>query len=169
MIGWKVVACALGAAGGVGLLTWLVWPSPGPVDAAAPVRQYSDVSVCLLTGARGVTGDPQAAVWQGVQDASVATHARAEYLAVSGPATTANALPYLSGLLQRKCSVVLAVGPAPAAAAVTDAGRFPSVRFITVGHAEIAPPVTTVAAGPPGRVRVAVRDAVTAALSQEGL
>lgn len=165
---WKVVVGALSAAGGVALLAWLLWPPPGPADAVAPVRQYGDASVCLLTGARGVTGEPQAAVWQGMRDASAATRARAEYLAVSGPATAVNALPYLAGLLRRKCSVVLAVGSAPAAAAVTDARRFPSVRFIAVGDAEIAPPVATVAAGSPGGVRVAVRDGVTAALSQEG-
>ena len=166
MIGWKAIACALGAVG-LALAVWLAWPRTSPVDAAAPTRQYLDTSACLLTVAAGVTGDPQAAVWQGMEDASLATHVRAEYLAVRGPGTEANALPYLASLLQRRCGVVLAVGPAQVAAAAAEAGRFPRVRFIAIGNQGIAPPVATVAA-PRGHIRGAVRDAVTTALSQEG-
>ena len=172
MIGWKVPLCALSVMAGAALLMWAVWPSPRPADPAASARQYLDASACLLTGAQGVTGGPQAAAWLGTEDASLATHARVQYLAVRGPATKANALPYLASLLQRRCDVVIAVGSAQAAAAVAEAGRFPSVRFITVGAPDgPAGPVagvTTVAA-PAGQVRAAVNEAVAAALSQEGV
>jgi hypothetical protein len=70
-----------------------------------------------------------------MQDASLATHARVQYMAVVGESTVGNALPYLNSLLQRRCSVVVAVGGAPAAAVGVDAARYPAVRFVAVGGA----------------------------------
>lgn len=170
MTNWKMAACALGAVAGLASLTWLAWPSQPP-DAAAPTRQYLNASACLLTGAQGLAGNPQAAAWQGMENTSLATHVRVEYLAVRGPATEANALPYLASLLQRRCDVVLAVGPPQVAAVAAEAPRFSSVRFITVGRANglAAATLTTVPASPAGEVRAAVSGAVAAALSQEGL
>ncbi|HEV2370881.1 MAG TPA: hypothetical protein VGS19_01820 [Streptosporangiaceae bacterium] len=170
MTNWKVAACTLGAVAGLAVLVWLAWPSQTP-DAAAPTRQYLDASACLLTGAQGVAGDPQAAAWQGMENTSLATRVRVQYLAVRGPATAANARPYLASLLQRHCDVVLAVGPAQVAAVAAEAARFRSVRFITVGDTKHAPAatLTTVPASPAGEVRAAVSGAVAAALSQEGL
>ncbi len=159
-------AAASAAAAAVAVALWLTWPSPGLPGGAAPTRQYLNFSACLLTDARGVAAGPAAAAWSGMQDASLATRARVSYLPVAGPATEADALPYLASLLQRHCGVVLAVGQAQAAAVAADAARFPRVRFITVGGSAGAPPVIKIAAPSAAYVRAAVSEALTDAVSQ---
>jgi hypothetical protein len=111
------------------LVGWLVWPSdPEPPRA----RPYLEYTACLLTDGQGLAGPAASSVWAGMQDASLATHAKVQYLQVTGEATVGNALPYLASLLQRRCAVVFAVGPAQVAAAGTDASRYPQVRFVVV-------------------------------------
>ncbi len=163
-VGRRFWWAAIGAAAAVAAAVWLTWPSPGLPGNAAPTRQYLNVDACLLTGARGVTGDPAAAVWSGMQDASLATRARVSYLPALGPESTAGALPYLASLLQRHCAVVVAVGAPQSAAVATDAARFPQVRFITVGTGPAASHVTRIAAPSARYVRAAVRAAITAAV-----
>ena len=107
-----------------------------------------------------------AAAWSGMQESSLATRARVSYLPVSGPATEADAEPYLASLLQRHCDVVLGVGPAQAAAVAADAARFPRVRFITVGGSAAAAHVVKIATPSAAYVRAAVSKAVTDAVSQ---
>ncbi|HYS36730.1 MAG TPA: hypothetical protein VEO01_13995 [Pseudonocardiaceae bacterium] len=114
----------------LGLTVWLVWPSPPEPPRARP---YLDYTACLLTDAQGVAGAAARPVWAGMEDASLATHARVQYLAVAGEPTVANALPYLNSLLQRRCAVVVAVGAAQVAAVNADAAKYPGVRFVAVG------------------------------------
>jgi basic membrane lipoprotein Med (substrate-binding protein (PBP1-ABC) superfamily) len=141
----------------------------GPAAPASRARAYASVKACLLTGAQGVAGSPATQVWAGMQDASLQTHAQVSYLAVSGPATKANALPFLWSLLVEHCNVVIASGSAEQAAALADAAKFPAVRFVMAGLAGDGPVggsnVSAVSAGPSGGLRGAVAAAVAADLS----
>ncbi len=102
-----------------------------------------------------------------MQDASSATRAKVEYLSAMGPQTPAAALPFLASLLQRQCSVIVAVGPAPVAAVGQEAARYQAVRFVTVGGQVSTGNVTTVStAGAP--ISTAVDRLVTSAVQASG-
>ncbi|MGW2803187.1 BMP family ABC transporter substrate-binding protein [Streptomyces sp. NPDC001269] len=108
----------------------------GGGDEATPApraRQYTSFAACLLTDAKGVAGPQAAPVWAGMKDASLATHAKASYLAVAGPATEANAQAYANTLIQQRCDLVLAVGEAPVSAVRQLAPRSPKSQFVAVG------------------------------------
>ncbi|MEU1029611.1 hypothetical protein ABZ402_12815 [Streptomyces mirabilis] len=99
-------------------------------------RHYKDVDACLLTGKDGITaGTTAAEVWQGMQDASLKTHARVSYVPVTGEQSAANARPYLNGLLQRSCDVVVATGKPEVTAATQTAPQYQKVDFVLVGDA----------------------------------
>ncbi|MFF1739503.1 type 1 periplasmic-binding domain-containing protein [Streptomyces mirabilis] len=99
-------------------------------------RHYKDVDACLLTGKDGITaGTTAAEVWQGMQDASLKTHARVSYVPVTGEQSAANARPYLNGLLQRSCDVVIATGKPEVTAATQTAPQYQKVDFVLVGDA----------------------------------
>lgn len=143
-----------------GLLTWLLWPSA----PAARARSYRDVDACLLTDGQGLSGAQAAAVWAGMQDASADTRVRVSYLAVQGEGTVGNALPYLAGLLQRGCDVVLATGPAEVSAVVADAKTYPKVRFVVVGASAAGPNVTEVGVTQASAVHAQVKQVIVAAV-----
>jgi hypothetical protein len=124
-----------------GVLAWVLWPEP----ANAPrERRYRNVTACLLTDSKGITGPDAAPVWAGMQEMSLRTLVRVQFVAVSGEQTPANAAAYLAGLTQGSCDVVVAVGTAPVGAVAQNAGRFPDVRFVSVGGAASAPNVSAV-------------------------
>lgn len=103
-------------------------------------RHYKDVDACLLTGKDGITaGTTAAEVWQGMQDASLKTHARVSYVPVTGEQSAANARPYLNGLLQRSCDVVVATGEPEVTAATQTAPQYQKVDFVLVGTPEPTP------------------------------
>ena len=137
-----VIAAVVAVAGCVAGV--LVVTAPGS-RATPPVRarQYLAFTACLLTDSRGVAGSPAAQVWAGMQDASLTTHAKAEYLPVYG-STAAAAQPYLASLVQRRCGMVLAVGAAQVAAVAADAGRYPQARFVAISAATGSRGVTTI-------------------------
>ncbi len=157
------VAAAAAAVVLVAVVTWALWPS----ELEPRARPYLEYTACLLTDGHGVAGQPAAQVWAGMQDASLATHAKVQYLPVVGEETAANASPYLASLVQRQCRVVVAVGPAQVAAVVADAPKYPGVRFAVVGGGASGGNVTSVSATPPdgvrARVSALVADAVYAA------
>jgi basic membrane lipoprotein Med (substrate-binding protein (PBP1-ABC) superfamily) len=157
---WRVVVAVSAAAVFAGLV-WTVWPSR-PAVPEPRARQYLDYRACLLTDGQGVIGGA-AAVWGGLQDASAATRAKVQYLAVAGAQTAANALPYLASLAQSGCDLVLAVGLAPVAAVDEGAARFPGTRFVAVGGGSARPNVSIVDV-PAARVRAEVGGVVTAAV-----
>ena len=116
-----------------GLAAYLLIGGTSQQPAAARARQYTAAQACLLTDARGITGSQTAPVWQGLEDASLATHAKVTYLATSGPATAANAIPYANSLIQQHCDVILAVGDPETGAAAHIARTAPKTRFVLVG------------------------------------
>lgn len=139
-LAWVIAAVAVaGCVAGV-LLATASGPG-GPPPARA--RQFLSFTACLLTDSAGLAGSPAAQVWAGMQDASLATHAKVEYLQSYGT-TEAAAQPYLASLVQRRCSMVLAVGPAQVSAVTADAGRYPAVRFVAISGGLAARGVTMV-------------------------
>jgi basic membrane lipoprotein Med (substrate-binding protein (PBP1-ABC) superfamily) len=152
-----LTAGALAAAAALAVTAVLLFSHddrPPLPDARA--RAYTDVDACLLTGERGVTaGTTAATVWQGMQDASAKTHARVSYAQVTGEQSTGNARPFLNGLLQRSCDVVLAVGGPEVTAAEETAPQYKQVDFVLVGGAHTGANVTAVGAGDGLRADVA--------------
>ena len=148
-----------------GLVTWLVWPAPAQPPPRA--RVYLEYTACLLTDQHGVAGSPARSVWDGMEDASLATHAQVQYDAVMGEQSLGNALPYLSSMVDRRCGVVLAVGAAPTAAVGAVAAKYPGVRFVVVDGTAMGGNVTGLRglSGPQlrDRVRVLVTGAVRSA------
>ncbi|MFY1699115.1 MULTISPECIES: hypothetical protein [unclassified Solwaraspora] len=128
----RIVLLAVIAALVVVVLAVLVaalWPD----DPAEPrAREYRDVTVCLLTGSAGVTDPAAAPVWAAMQESSLRTLARVQFLEVDGPQTADNAAGYLASLASSGCELILAVGEGPVAATVRDAARYPQASFVLV-------------------------------------
>jgi hypothetical protein len=59
-------------------------------------------------GERGLTDTSAGPVWAGLQDASLATHAKVQYLAITGPQTVDNGVPFLNTLAQTGCNLIFA-------------------------------------------------------------
>ena len=118
-------------------------------------------------GARGLADPVAAQVWAGMEDASAATTARVSYLAVTGPATEAEAAPFVGSLLVRGCRVIVASGAAEQAAVLADAGRYPGTRFVVTSAATGPANVTALAFTPSG-LRAAVAAAVESGIHAAG-
>jgi basic membrane lipoprotein Med (substrate-binding protein (PBP1-ABC) superfamily) len=104
-----------------------------PPIPATRARHYTETDACLLTDRHGINAKPAATVWQGMQDASLTTHARVSYSSVTGEQSTANARPFLNALLQGSCEVVLAVGGPEVKAAQEATQRYAKLGFVLVG------------------------------------
>lgn len=161
-------AVAVGVGVGIGLA---ISDSPGGRSLPpARARVYANVDACLLSGSRGVSASPDSVVWAGMEDASLATRVRVSYLAVTGPGTEANALPFLGSLLVRGCRVIVAADAVERTAVLADARQFPRVQFVVTASGVAGPSagaggrnVTMLAAGSPG-VRAASAVAVESAV-----
>jgi hypothetical protein len=130
----------------VGLvLAVVLWPRGRDLPPAR-ARVYSDATACLLTGSSGVSEQHAAAVWSGMESASVRTRTKVSYLEVSGDDSVANAVPYVNTLVQRRCGLIIAVGASEVGAVEQRASSFPAVRFAVVGSGS-SPNVTVIAAG----------------------
>lgn len=163
LIAVATIACFSVAAA---VTTVLAWPSSPVAPGADRVRQYADTRACLLTGSAGVSDPLASAVWAGMQGASSSTRAMVSYLTVPAGATQASALPYVASLVQRKCGVIVAVGPAQVAAATAGAARFRQVHFIVVTAADAASSkVVRISSAPAAQVHSAVQAAVSTALN----
>jgi basic membrane lipoprotein Med (substrate-binding protein (PBP1-ABC) superfamily) len=108
------------------------WPHGRP-SVPLRARQYTNFTACLLTDSGGIAAPPAATVWAGMQDASTATRAKVQYLAVVGPQTQANAETFLTSLAQGRCNLILAAGPLATSVVRTGAPTYPGVRFVVVG------------------------------------
>jgi len=165
---WVTVSVVVVAGVALGLAVWGVrWPGSGGRSLPPPrARVYENVDACLLTGARGVADPAAAQVWAGMEAASRTTTARVSYLAVTGPGTEAQAVPYLGSLLVSNCRVIVASGAAERAAVLADAARFPGTRFVVTGPATAPANVTALAfttSGLEAAVAAAVESGVRAA------
>ncbi|MFF5229384.1 hypothetical protein [Dactylosporangium sp. NPDC000521] len=154
------------AGGGAVLVVAIVlmvslWPDPAPESRE---REYLQFTACLLTPADGVRDPAAAPVWKAMQDASLQTQAKAQYLEISGAQTVDNAVTFLNSLAQGDCDLIFASGDLPVQAVVKGASTFPAERFVTVGASVAAPNVSTVdaAASHDGVVRL-IAEAVAAA------
>jgi basic membrane lipoprotein Med (substrate-binding protein (PBP1-ABC) superfamily) len=127
-------------------------------------RQYRSVDACLLTGAGGLADPQAAAVWAGMQDASLKTLARVSYLPVVGPDTVADALPFAQSLIQRHCAVIVAVGQVEVGALAKEAPKHTDIRFVLIGGTAGGSNVSVVPAEPRERVRPAVAEVMTRAV-----
>lgn len=157
--GGVAAACVLAA-----VLLIVLLPGGGtPPAGTGRARQYLAFDACLLTDAHGLAGSQASQAWAGMQAASLATQAKVEYVPVAGTQTTETALPYLAGLVQRHCNVVVAVGAAPVSAVAADARQFTSVRFAVVGGHATAPNVTALGTQTAG-IKSAVDQVVTSAV-----
>lgn len=136
---WAAGAAALVTSAALG--TWLLWPDP------PRQRDYVDATACLLTGSDGVTGAATQPLWTAMQEASLSSHARVQYLAVAGPQTPANAQAHLNSLAGSRCGVVVAVGKTQTDAVAAAAKSFPAVRFLAIDSGAEASNVSVVAAG----------------------
>jgi basic membrane lipoprotein Med (substrate-binding protein (PBP1-ABC) superfamily) len=137
----------------------------GPLPAAR-ARVYVNVDACLLTGSGGVSDPAVAPVWAGMEQASLSTRVRVSFLSVPGPATEANAAPFLGSLLVRGCRVIFASGNPERAAVLADAGRFPAVKFVIFGAARAPSNVTVLAFTAAGGVQSSVANVMTEAVRQ---
>ncbi|WP_236240478.1 BMP family ABC transporter substrate-binding protein [Streptomyces sp. CC228A] len=148
------------------LAAWLLAGDGKPTPPDPRARQYKDFNACLLTDDKGVTsGTTAATVWEGMQEASGDTRVRVTYVPVTGPQTVDNALPFMNGLLQRKCAVVLAVGEPQVKAAEQQADTHQKIRFVTVDGTKKAANITAARTGDGLKDTVAdtLRDVVEAA------
>jgi len=146
----------------------LPWSSGGQGLPPARARVYESVDACLLTGSQGLADPDASQVWAGMQDASKATSARVSYLAVTGPATPAQAAPFAGTLLVRGCKVVVASGSAERAAVLAEAARFGSVRFVVEGAAPGSPANVTALVFSTSGLRAGVASAVEAGVHAAG-
>ena len=163
--------CTAVAGAGVGLAVSgapLPWSAGGRVLPSARARAYENVDACLLTGARGLSDPAAAQAWAGMEAASQATSARVSYLAVTGPATVAAAEPFAGSLLVQGCKVIVASGAAERAAALAEAGRFGSVRFVVTGPAAGSPGNVTALAFTPSGLEAGVASAVETGVRAAG-
>jgi hypothetical protein len=165
---WLLTGSVLAVVAGLAAVAvwWLATPSRYVPPARQ--RQYLPFAACLLTGPAGLADPASAPVWAGMQSASLATRAKVEYLAMTGPATEANAAIFMNTLVMRQCNVVLAAGPAEVAAASVQAQALPRVRFVVIGGRRGPGNLTVVGPGDARVVSRAVDGAVRAAVAAAG-
>ncbi|MET7484300.1 hypothetical protein [Streptomyces sp. NPDC005538] len=141
-----------------------------PPIPATRARHYTETDACLLTDRHGITGKTAAAtVWQGMQDASLTTHARVTYTSVVGEQSAAGARPFLNAMLQGSCEIVLAVGGPEVTAAREATGSHAKLGFVLVGDGSASKAATNVAWVPAGDgLRAGVAAAVKRAVDAQG-
>jgi hypothetical protein len=143
------------------------WPNAAPPPEIPRVRAYLQYTACLLTGERGLNDPSAAPVWAGLQDASLATHVKVQYLAIVGPQTVDNGLTFLNNLGQTGCNLVFAAGDTPIATVDKGAAAFPHTTFLPVGPAKPRANVTPLDGHTPEEIRAAVSAALTNAVNAQ--
>ncbi|MFF9392888.1 type 1 periplasmic-binding domain-containing protein [Streptomyces griseoluteus] len=134
---WIAAGAVLLVAVVAGVWVHLAGRQDGPPDTRA--RQYKEFDACLLTGDKGIAqGTDAASAWQGMQQASLETRARINYVPVTGAQSVANTEPFLNSLMQRHCGVLVAVGAPQARVAREAAANHAEVRFVLVDGASSA-------------------------------
>jgi hypothetical protein len=153
------------AAAALVIAAFVFWPKPTRPAEPPRARAYLQYTACLLTGERGVSDPVAGPVWAGLQDASLATHAKVQYLAIVGPQTVDNGLTFLNNLAQTNCDLIFAAGDTPLATVEKGAAKFPHTRFLPVGLVQPGTNITPIAGHTPEEVRAAVSTALTTAVA----
>jgi hypothetical protein len=141
----------------------LAWPK---TEADPPrARQYIEFTACLLTGEAGITDATAIPAWDGLQEASLATHAKVQYLAITGPQTIDNGTPFVNTLAQTGCNLIFAAGQVAVASIDNGAHNFPQQDFYPIGGGQPTNNVHPISADDRTALRTAVRDILTAAVA----
>ncbi|MFI5493422.1 hypothetical protein [Actinoplanes sp. NPDC051859] len=157
----RLIAGGVAGALVAGLATWIWWPE-AELDPRA--RIYTEATACLLTPAVGVTDSQAAPVWAGMQQASLVTRGKVQFLEVDGPQTAENAKTFLATLAGGECDLILTAGEAPNAALAGAAATYPNAQFVLVGRGSPQGNVSVVEAQRPDQVKSQVEARVTAVL-----
>lgn len=161
---FRWVAAAVVATAAIAIGVVLALPSHAQrVLPPARARTYTAFTACLLTDASGLTDEQAVPVWQGMQAASKQTSGKVSYLAASGPDTEQNAAIFINTLAQRRCDLILAVGPSEIGAAQAQAAIFKTARFVLVGGGQTAANVIVVPGGSAPEVAAGVQHVVAQA------
>jgi hypothetical protein len=161
------IAATAAALAVAGLLAWLWWPASQPQPEPPRARPYLEFTACLLTSEHGITEPTTVPVWAGLQDASLTTHAKVQYLAITGPQTTENGLTFLNTLAQTGCNLIFSAGDTPNASVDHGAAQFPQKHFYPVSGGIPAANVTPIHANTPDTVRAAVAQTLITAVDQQ--
>jgi len=130
----------------LGLAVWGLWPEPSKVEPPR-ARQYVTYSACLLTDSSGLAGEPARTAWQGMQEASSETRIKVFYVATVGANSVDDVRPFLAGLVQRKCDVIIGAGTDQANAIAAGANANPGTVFVAVSDVPLGPAVHVVPTG----------------------
>lgn len=125
---------AAGALVATGLLTWLaVALLTGPRTPKIVANNISrNFRACLVNGQQDASmAQP---IWSSLQKAASGAAINAQHIQVPKGSTAAS-LPYVNSLVQRKCGLIISVGPELHDAVATAARHNPHQRFITMGPA----------------------------------
>ena len=68
-----------------------------------------------------------------MQQASLDTHIKVQYLAIDGEQSAENGLSYFNTLGVRQCTVILAAGEVPVAALLAGSTQFPTITQVVIG------------------------------------
>jgi basic membrane lipoprotein Med (substrate-binding protein (PBP1-ABC) superfamily) len=147
---------------GIAILAYVFWPGSHPAAVVDPrTRVYVDYSACLLTGPAGTTGNPAAAIWAGMQQASNHTSERIRTLPMTGPQNLATAEQFLNTLALQSCDLIITTGDLPNEAAEARATAFRHQRFLAVGGIGTQSDLSILPGGSPLTLTAAVKNAVT--------
>ncbi|MFF3920171.1 hypothetical protein ACFYZB_43505 [Streptomyces sp. NPDC001852] len=127
----RLIAAA-GALVATGLLAWLaVALLTGPQTPKIVANNISrNFRACLVNDQQDATmAQP---VWSSLQNAASGAAINAQRIQVPKGSTAAS-LPYVNSLVQRKCGLIISVGPGLHEAVATAAQHNPHQRFITMG------------------------------------
>ncbi|MFJ5535172.1 BMP family ABC transporter substrate-binding protein [Streptomyces sp. NPDC093261] len=131
---------AVGALVAAGLLVWLaVALLTGPGTPKIVANNISrNFRACLINGQQDASmAQP---VWSSLQKAASGAAVNAQHIQVPKGSTAAS-LPYVNSLVQRRCGLIISVGPELHDAVATAARHNPHQRFITMGPAVKLPNV----------------------------
>lgn len=154
---WLAGLLATGIATAV---TWTLWPDPQQPPPRA--RQYLEFTACLLTGEKGLAEPTAIPVWAGMQDASLATRAKVQYLAITGPQTVDNGETFVATLAQTHCNLIFAAGDTPVASVNSAATKFPTTTFLVISATNTHANVSTVEGRTAEEIQASVNRLITA-------
>jgi hypothetical protein len=118
----------------------------------------------VVHGLFPASADDAVPVWNGLQQASLATRAKIQYLAVTGPQTVDNATTFVATLAQTNCDLVFAAGDIPVTSVNQSAPTFPNTRFLIVHGTATHSNVSIVDGQTPQQITAAVNQIVTNAV-----